>query len=177
MFQRVHQLPQYGVDRVCCAIRYNEQTSCGGQWTPENEGIAAFGFRQRQKGFTMIERHASDDSKFYLVGAGIASLAAAAFLIRDGGIKGSNIEILEESSQLGGSLDAGGDPNQGYAMRGGRMLESKYLCTFDLFSSIPTLDGTQTVAEETVAWNKTMPTSSKSRLVRGGKSIEAPAFG
>ena len=25
-------------------------------------------------------------------------------------------------------------------LRGGRMIESKYLCTYDLFSSIPTLD-------------------------------------
>ena len=28
-------------------------------------------------------------------------------------------------------------------LRGGRMIESKYLCTYDLFSSIPTLDGSQ----------------------------------
>jgi myosin-crossreactive antigen len=28
-------------------------------------------------------------------------------------------------------------PEDGYVMRGGRMIESKYLCTFDLFSSIP----------------------------------------
>ena len=50
-----------------------------------------------------------DESKFYLVGGGIASLAAA-FFIRDGDITGRNIEILEESSRLGGSLDAAGSP-------------------------------------------------------------------
>jgi oleate hydratase len=125
----------------------------------------------------MIKRHADEDALFYLVGGGIASLAAAAFLIRDGGVKGSHIRILEESTQFGGSLDAGGNATDGYTMRGGRMFESKYRCTFDLFASIPTLDGSQSVTEETLAWNKTLKTSSKSRLVRDGKSIEAPAFG
>jgi myosin-crossreactive antigen len=57
----------------------------------------------------MIKRHAEEDALFYLVGGGIASLAAAAFLIRDGGVKGQNIRILEESAELGGSLDAGAD--------------------------------------------------------------------
>lgn len=32
----------------------------------------------------------------YLVGSGLASLAAAAFLLRDGYMKGENIHILEE---------------------------------------------------------------------------------
>jgi oleate hydratase len=125
----------------------------------------------------MATRHADDNATFYLIGGGIASLAAAAFLIRDGAVKGSQIKIMEESEAMGGSLDAGGDSKGGYTMRGGRMLESKYLCTFDLFSSIPTLDGSQTVTEEIFAWNRTMKTSSKSRLVRHGKAIDAPSFG
>jgi len=92
----------------------------------------------------------------YLVGGGIASLAAAGFLIRDGDVPGQTITILEESSRIGGSLDAAGDAADGYVMRGGRMIESKYLCTYDLFSSIPTLDGAKTVTQEIFDWNKTM---------------------
>ena len=118
-----------------------------------------------------------DERSAFLVGGGIASMAAAAFLIRDGRMKGHNITILEESEQIGGSLDAGGSAENGYIMRGGRMLESKYVCTFDLFSSIPTLDNRTTVTEETIEWNKIMKTSSRSRLFRGGNSIDAPAFG
>ena len=110
----------------------------------------------------------------YLVGGGIASLAAAAFMIRDGDVAGCNITILEETGQIGGSLDAAGTPADGYTMRGGRMLESKYLCTYDLFASIPTLDESQTVTEEIFAWNETMKTSSKSRLVRDGYRQTAP---
>lgn len=118
-----------------------------------------------------------DAAKFYLIGGGIASLAAAAFLIRDADMQGCNITILEESDRLGGSLDGAGSPETGYVIRGGRMLESKYLCTYDLFSSIPTLDGSKTVTQEIFAFNEVMKTSSKSRLVRAGHRIDAPEYG
>jgi oleate hydratase len=73
----------------------------------------------------MTDTISNDNAAIYLVGAGIASLAAAAFLIRDGDIPGQNIKILEESAKIGGSLDAAGTPEGGYTMRGGRMIESK----------------------------------------------------
>jgi oleate hydratase len=116
-------------------------------------------------------------TKVYLVGGGIASMAAAAFMIRDGDVLGRNITILEQLNDVGGSLDGSGSPENGYVLRGGRMLESKYLCTYDLFSSIPTLDESRTVTEEIFAWNETMKTSSKSRLVRDGVRQTAPEFG
>ncbi|HEY0232771.1 MAG TPA: oleate hydratase, partial [Dokdonella sp.] len=81
------------------------------------------------------------------------------------------------SSKLGGSLDGSGSAEDGYVVRGGRMLESKYLCTYDLFSSIPTLDGSRTVTQEILDWNQTMKTSSKARLVRNGRRLDAPEFG
>jgi oleate hydratase len=58
----------------------------------------------------MTDRVSNDNATITLVGAGIASLAAAAFLIRDGDIPGQNITILEESAKIGGSLDAAGTP-------------------------------------------------------------------
>jgi len=116
------------------------------------------------------------EAKVYLVGGGIASLAAAAFLIRDGDVLGHNITIFESMDKLGGSLDGAGTPQDGYLLRGGRMFESKYLCTLDLFASIPTLDGKTTVTEETLAWNTRMPTSSKSRLSLHGHRQIAPSF-
>jgi oleate hydratase len=117
------------------------------------------------------------ERQVYLVGAGIASMAAAAFLIRDGDMLGQNITILEESNALGGSLDGSGSPEKGYVLRGGRMLESKYLCKFDLFSSIPTLYGTKSVSQEIFDWNEVSKTSSKSRLFRNGRRQVAPPFG
>ncbi len=113
----------------------------------------------------------------YLIGGGVASLAAAALLIRDGDIPGHKIVIQEQLDRLGGSLDGAGSPEQGYVLRGGRMIESKYLCTYNLFSSIPTLDGAKTVTQEIFDWNEVMKTSSKSRLVRGGHRIDAPEYG
>ncbi len=45
----------------------------------------------------------------YLVGGGLASLAAAAFLIRDGHMAGDRITILEASTVGGGALDGAGN--------------------------------------------------------------------
>jgi oleate hydratase len=120
---------------------------------------------------------ADEARKIYCVGGGIASLAAAAFLIRDGDIPGHDITILEELDRLGGSLDGAGTPEAGYVLRGGRMIESKYVCTFELFSSIPTLDNSRTVTQEIFAWNETIKTGSKSRLVVDGERETAPEFG
>ncbi len=115
--------------------------------------------------------------KAYLVGGGIASMAAAAFMLRDGDMLGRNITIFEETDRIGGSLDGAGSPKVGYVLRGGRMIERKYLCTYDLFSTVPTLDESKSVTEEIFAWNETMKTSSKSRLVRNGQRQTAPDFG
>lgn len=125
----------------------------------------------------MIEKTSNGSAATYLIGAGIASLAAAAFLIRDADIPGHNITILEESPKIGGSLDASGNPQDGYVIRGGRMFESKYLCTFDLFQSIPTLDESKTVTQEIFEFNDVMKTRSKSRLFRDGHRVDAPKFG
>ena len=124
-------------------------------------------------------RNGADPStaKIYLVGGGMASLAAAAFMIRDGDIPGHNITILEQLDKPGGSLDGAGSPQNGYVLRGGRMLERRYLCTYELFSSIPTLDGSKTVTQEIFDWNETMKTSSRSRLFRDGHRQTAPEFG
>src|ERR1035438_9464752 len=95
-------------------------------------------------------------AKAYLVGGGIGSLAAAAFMIRDGKVPGRNISILEALPVMGGSLDGAGEFRLGYSMRGGLMLTTdNYECTWDLYRSIPSLihEG-KTVFEETVEFNE-----------------------
>ena len=47
----------------------------------------------------------NDERKVHLVGAGIASLASAAYLIKDGGFDGENIKIYEQDYIPGGCLD------------------------------------------------------------------------
>jgi oleate hydratase len=106
-------------------------------------------------------------SKAYLVGGGIGSLAAAAFLIRDGGWPGANISILEAGRLMGGSLDGAGDAEHGYSMRGGRMLTTdNYECTWELFKSIPSLTQPgQSVFDETMAFNEKHVSHDMARLV------------
>ena len=65
-----------------------------------------------------------DDTKANLVGGGIASLASAAYLIRDGGIAEEHIVILEATDVIGGSLDGDGSPQHSYVLRDGRMSSS-----------------------------------------------------
>src|ERR1022692_1174392 len=106
-------------------------------------------------------------SKAYLVGGGIGSLAAAAFMIRDGNVPGGNISIFEGEQTLGGSLDGAGDAARGYSMRGGRMLTTdNYECTWDLYKSIPSLTRPgKTVFDETVEFNEKLKSNSMARLV------------
>jgi oleate hydratase len=105
--------------------------------------------------------------KAYLVGGGIGSLAAAAFLIRDGGMPGSAITILEAGPVMGGSLDAAGSADRGYSMRGGRMLTTdNYECTWDLFRSIPSLTRPgRSVYDETLEFNEKNVSHARARLV------------
>ena len=111
------------------------------------------------------------NKKAYIIGGGIASLASAAYLIRDGHIPGKDITIIEESDKLGGSLDGKGSPETGYFTRGYRMFEDKaYLCAYDLLSFIPSLaDSSISIKEEFFNFNKIHPVYSKLRLIGSSK--------
>ena len=117
--------------------------------------------------------------KAYLIGGGLASLSAAFYLIKDGGIKGENITVFEESDIAGGALDAVIHPEHGgYFMRGFRMLEQfVYSAVFDLMGHLPSLDDPQkTVLEEFKDFNDKVKTLALARLVRNGVAINARPF-
>lgn len=80
---------------------------------------------------------------------------------------GENITIYEQQSLLGGSLDGALLPDGSYSLRGGGMLTTdQYECTWDLLSSIPSLEHPeQTVRDETVAFNTKHKAHSRARLV------------
>ncbi len=111
-------------------------------------------------------------SKAYLVGGGIGSMAAAAFMVRDGKMPGGNISILEATPVMGGSLDGARDPTGAYSLRGGRMLTTdNYECMWDLYKSIPSLRNEgQTVFDETVTFNEKHQSHSLARLVDGRRA-------
>ena len=76
----------------------------------------------------------------WFVGAGLASLAGAAFLIRDGQMPGEKITVLERLKLPGGALDGIKEPEKGFVIRGGREMENHFECLWDLFRSIPSIE-------------------------------------
>ena len=91
-------------------------------------------------------------NRAYLIGAGIGSLSAATYLIRDGGWDGSQITILgldAHGANDGAAVAAYENEyghsslrnNAGFMNRGGRMLnEETYENLWDIFSTIPSLN-------------------------------------
>ncbi|MGX4599943.1 oleate hydratase [Faecalimicrobium sp. JNUCC 81] len=109
----------------------------------------------------------NNDKQVYFVGGGLASLAGAAYLIRDCNFKGENIHIIEGMKILGGSNDGAGDVTNGFICRGGRMLnEETYENFWELFSSIPSIDSPgMSVTEEILNFDHLHPTRAQARLV------------
>lgn len=117
---------------------------------------------------------AKENRQVYLVGGGIASLAAAAFLVRNCDFPGKDIHMLEEIPILGGSNDRNGNSELGYVIRGGRMLNDEtYENTWDLLMSIPSLDHPgQSVRDEITAFDNAQPTYANARLVNKEGKVE-----
>ncbi|WP_430332214.1 oleate hydratase [Rhodococcus sp. ACT016] len=111
----------------------------------------------------------------WIVGGGIAGMAAAAFAIRDAGMPGENVHILEELDVEGGSLDGARSPavTDGWVTRGGRMLEEEaYQCTWNLFESIPSLENPDiSVHQEILDFNAKIKTNDKARLIDARHNI------
>jgi oleate hydratase len=81
-----------------------------------------------------------DNKTAWLVGAGLASMSAAAFMIRDGQLPGAKITILERLALPGGALDGIKEPKRGFIIRGGREMEDHMECLWDLFRSVPSIE-------------------------------------
>lgn len=120
-----------------------------------------------------------ENKKAYLVGGGIASLAAAAYLIRDGHMDGKNITILEQAHIIGGSMDGAGNAKDGYVVRGGREMEEHYECCWDLFSAVPSLSApNRTVLDEFRELNVADPNESTCRLLHNcGEKADFSSLG
>ncbi len=117
-------------------------------------------------------------TKVYLVGSGIASLAAAVYLIKDAKVKGENICILEQDGIVGGACDGSGDVDDGFLVRGGRMHEKHYVCYWDLLSNIPSYENPEvTVKDETFEFNTRFVSHAQARLLKQGKKLDVSSFG
>lgn len=120
------------------------------------------------------------DRKAYLVGGGLATMAAAAYLVRDCKFPGKQITIYEGMHILGGSNDGIGTPEKGFVCRGGRMLnEETYENFWELFGSIPSLrQPGRSVTEEILDFDHSHPTCAKARLVdKDGNILNVKSMG
>lgn len=104
-----------------------------------------------------------DKKSAYIIGAGLAGLATAAFLVRDGYMNPDKIHILESSNISGGACD-GSKHVYGYVMRGGREMDNHYECLWDLYKDIPSYENPeQTVLDYYYYLNKDDPNSTHCR--------------
>ncbi|MFF2495576.1 oleate hydratase [Agromyces sp. NPDC058064] len=76
----------------------------------------------------------------WFVGAGLASMSSALFMIRDGQMAGDRITILERLPLPGGALDGIKRPEKGFVIRGGREMEDHMECLWDAFRTVPSLE-------------------------------------
>jgi len=106
----------------------------------------------------------------WIVGSGLAGLAAAVFMIRDAAVPGENITILEKGSLAGGALDGIEEPEKGFVIRGGREMENHFECLWDCFRTIPSLEVEGASVLDEFYWlNKDDPNYSLQRAVERGQ--------
>ena len=72
-----------------------------------------------------------ENKQAYIIGSGLAGLAAACFLVRDGRMPGEKIHILERDPRAGGGCDGWDYPGLGYTMRGGREMDNHFEVMWD----------------------------------------------
>ena len=115
----------------------------------------------------------NEGRKAHLVGSGIANLAAAAYLIKDGGFSGANINIYEEEIYRADVLTQLATPETGYFMRGERMFEENYVCMYDLLFFHP-LPGRseKTVKQDTLEYSKALQLGQQVSPGRQGQDGE-----
>lgn len=125
-------------------------------------------------------------NKAVMIGAGIANMAAAVYLIQEGHWRGEDITFY--ALDLHGANDGAAasvaaeqywnknhpmENTEGYVARGGRMLNYRtYVDLMDLLDRIPSVtEPGMTAAEDTRDFDSKHRTFDKARLMQGGKGI------
>lgn len=125
--------------------------------------------------FKPLPTEGVDSRKAWIIGAGIAGMATAFYLIRDGHMPGRNITLIDGAGIEGGSLDGAGNPQDGYLVRGGREMNWNYDNLWDMFQDVPALELPEgfSVLDEYRLVNDADPNWSRARLMhRQGQVVE-----
>ena len=109
-----------------------------------------------------------DDKKAYIVGTGLAALAAGGFLVKDAHMKAENITFLEQLELPGGCLDGDYKPElNGYVARGGREMGHHFEVLWDLYSAVPSAENPEeeSILDHFFYTNLDDPNYSKCRII------------
>lgn len=108
-----------------------------------------------------------ENKKAYIVGTGIAGLAAAGFLIKDAKMDPSKITFLEKDDIAGGALDGKLLSDVSYVARGGREMGHHFEVLWDLFSVIPSReDPNMSILDDLYYTNLDDPNFSHCRITQ-----------
>lgn len=134
----------------------------------------------------MMEELVMKKNKVIMIGAGLANMAAAVYLIQEGRWNGEQITFYsldDHGSNDGAPTETVTDEywnknhplenQKGYVARGGRMLNYRtYVDLMDLLDRIPSAtEPHMTAAEDTRDFDAKHRTFDKARLLEGGKGI------
>lgn len=86
------------------------------------------------------------ETRAWLIGGGIASLAAAVYLIKDAKVTATNIHILDMHARSGGGIRSRGNAEYGYTLYAGSLPYVHEKCVNELLSLVPSSE----IANETV---------------------------
>jgi oleate hydratase len=116
--------------------------------------------------------------KAHIVGGGFGGLAAAALLIRNAGLAGTDITIYEADEKPGGGFFLEGSPLQGYSIPGS-IFDREFRCAFDLLAAIPTLtDPGVSVSEQFFTFNRDHAFDDKTHVIdRELRVVHGPRYG
>lgn len=120
-----------------------------------------------------------DDKKAYIIGTGIAALAAGGFLVKDAHMKGENITFIEQLELPGGSLDGEfKTEHRGYVARGGREMGHHFETLWDLYSAVPSSENPEeSILDHFFYTNLDDPNFSKCRITHeNGKRYDEEKF-
>jgi oleate hydratase len=116
--------------------------------------------------------------KAHIVGGGFAGLAAAALLIRNANMSGTDITIYEAQDKLGGGFFLDGDAEHGYNLPGS-IFDKEFRCALDLLGTIPTLGYPNiNVAEQFLTFNSEHPFDDQTHIIdRDLRPVHGPRYG
>ncbi|MGN0162300.1 MAG: oleate hydratase [Candidatus Ornithomonoglobus sp.] len=114
----------------------------------------------------------------YFAGGGLAALSGAYYLIHDCNIPGDSIHIFEESSNIGGAFNIGGDSENGYVCTSPKLLSLKnHANLMDMLKGLQSANiDDVSVYDEITGFMKANPIKENARIASADGGIVSSGF-